>query len=129
MVGPDASIKLDSTGGIEVVAQDETITVHHDRSENVANNETITIHGGRTETVDNNETITVGGDRSEKISGNGTVKVSGGHTIQAGAGLELSGATVGINRSAACKSVARVTDLINPSDNTIITGSPTVCID
>lgn len=129
IVGPDASIKLDSTGGIEMVAQDETITVHGNRTETVDNNETLTVHGNRTERVDQDETIKVGANRTEDVQGNGSVKVSGNNTVSAGGSLDLNGATVGINRSAACKPVARVSDLINPSTNTIVTGSPTLCID
>ncbi len=54
-----------------VVENDETTKVGHNRTENVGNNETITIMGDRTETVgaggDGDETITITGDRTEIV--------------------------------------------------------------
>ena len=60
-----------------VVNNDETTKVGHDRSEDVGNNETINIGQNRTETVGNNETITIGNNRTETVGGNEMVTVKG----------------------------------------------------
>ncbi|MEF2508349.1 type VI secretion system tip protein TssI/VgrG [Vibrio mimicus] len=60
-----------------VVNNDETTKVGHDRSENVGNDEAITIGNNRTETVGNNETITIGNDRTETVGGNEVVTIKG----------------------------------------------------
>ncbi|EEY43703.1 type VI secretion system Vgr family protein [Vibrio mimicus] len=60
-----------------VVNNDETTKVGHDRSENVGHDETITIGNNRTETVGNNETITIGNDRTETVGGNEVVTIKG----------------------------------------------------
>ncbi|ENM5797465.1 type VI secretion system tip protein VgrG [Vibrio mimicus] len=60
-----------------VVNNDETTKVGHDRSENVGHDETITIGNNRTETVGSNETITIGNDRTETVGGNEVVTIKG----------------------------------------------------
>ncbi|EKO3660429.1 type VI secretion system tip protein VgrG, partial [Vibrio metschnikovii] len=60
-----------------VVNNDETTKVGHDRSENVGYDETITIGNNRTETVGNNEAITIGNDRTETVGGNEVVMIKG----------------------------------------------------
>ncbi|SHO56846.1 Phage-related baseplate assembly protein [Vibrio quintilis] len=60
-----------------VVNNDETTQVGHDRTENVGNDEKIDIGHDRTETVGNNETITIGNDRTETVGSNEVVTIKG----------------------------------------------------
>ncbi|NOH51239.1 type VI secretion system tip protein VgrG, partial [Vibrio rotiferianus] len=60
-----------------VVNNDETTKVGHDRSEDVGNDENINIGQNRTETVGNDETITIGNNRTETVGGNEVVTVKG----------------------------------------------------
>ncbi|MET2901722.1 type VI secretion system tip protein TssI/VgrG, partial [Vibrio rotiferianus] len=60
-----------------VVNNDETTKVGHDRSEDVGNDENINIGQNRTETVGNNETITIGNNRTETVGGNEVLTVKG----------------------------------------------------
>jgi type VI secretion system secreted protein VgrG len=64
----------------EDVGHDEIITIGNDRTETVGNNETITIGVNRTETVGSNETITIGGNRTETVGGNETITIGGNET-------------------------------------------------
>lgn len=106
IVGPDgAKIDIGTDGGITVRSATEDVRVD----------------GSRTERIGGNDTLL--------ISGNGSERASGTLSVQASGALGLDGAMVGINRSPACKPVARVGDLVDPVSNTIVTGSPTVCID
>jgi Gp5-like OB domain-containing protein len=122
IVGPSASIGMDSSGDItikggnvetvaagdetvkvggsrtETVGNDETITIGHDRTETVDNDETITIGHDRTETVDNDESVSVGGDRSETVSKNESVQVGVNRSESVGGNDKL---TVGGDRSEA----------------------------
>jgi len=50
-----------------IVENDESTSVGHDRTETVGNDETITIGNDRTEKVDHDEDITIGNDRTEKV--------------------------------------------------------------
>jgi hypothetical protein len=59
----------------EHVKNDETITIDNDRLENVKHNETITIDNDRTETVKHNESITIENDRMELVKNDETVTV------------------------------------------------------
>jgi hypothetical protein len=59
----------------EHVKNDETITIDNDRLENVKHNETITIDNDRTETVKHNESITIDNDRTELVKNDETVTV------------------------------------------------------
>ncbi|HFE37034.1 MAG TPA: type VI secretion system tip protein VgrG [Gammaproteobacteria bacterium] len=63
-----------------VVENDETTEVGHDRSENIGNNETIAIGNDRTEDVGNNETINIGNDRKENVAKNETISIGGNRT-------------------------------------------------
>jgi len=109
IVGPSASISIDSSGDIsikggnvetvasgdatvkvggsrtETVGNDETITIGHDRTATVANNENITISGGRTESVTKDETIRIHGSRSETVDQNETVRVGADRSENVGA--------------------------------------------
>ncbi len=59
-----------------VVENDETTQIGHDRTEQVGNNETITIGVDRTESVGNNETISIGANRTENVGGNESITVA-----------------------------------------------------
>jgi len=58
-----------------VVENDETTEVGHDRTENVGNDETITIGNNRTETVGVNESISIGENRSETVGKNESIAI------------------------------------------------------
>jgi type VI secretion system secreted protein VgrG len=58
-----------------IVENDETTSVGHDRSEDVGNDETIHIGHDRTETVDHDETITIGNDRTETVVKNEVIAI------------------------------------------------------
>ncbi len=64
-----------------VVLNDETTNVGHDRSEDIGNDEIINIGSNRTETVGSNETVSVGANRTETVGGNETVTITGNETV------------------------------------------------
>ena len=63
-----------------VVENDETTEVGHDRTENVGNDETITIGNNRTESVGVDEVISIGANRTETVGANETVTVAANRT-------------------------------------------------
>ena len=134
IVGPNATITV-SGDHVETVAGSETVTLQGNRTENIGGNETVTVSGDRSEHVNGSDNVTVTGNRTEHVSGNDNVtvtgnrfeNVSGSITDHAAVSLDIAGATVGINRSAACRPVARVGDLVDSIS--ILTGSPSLCID
>jgi type VI secretion system secreted protein VgrG len=65
-----------------VVENDETTKVGHDRTENVGNNENITIGKDRTENVGNDETINISGNRTETVTKDESITINGGRTEQ-----------------------------------------------
>lgn len=71
-----------------VVENDETTKVGHDRTENVGHDETITIGNNRTETVGANENITIGNNRTEAVGANESIAVTANRTRTVG-GNEL----------------------------------------
>jgi type VI secretion system secreted protein VgrG len=79
-----------------VVENDETTSVGHDRSETVGNDETISIGNDRTETVGNNEDITIGVNRTEKVGSNETVAIGSNRTVNVGSNKSE---TVGANKT------------------------------
>ncbi|MES9850206.1 MAG: type VI secretion system tip protein TssI/VgrG [Candidatus Thiodiazotropha sp. L084R] len=79
-----------------VVENDETTSVGHDRSETVGNDETISIGHDRTETVGNNENITIGVNRTEQVGSNETVSIGSNRTVNIGSNKSE---TVGINKT------------------------------
>jgi type VI secretion system secreted protein VgrG len=79
-----------------IVENDETTDVGHDRTENVHNNETITIGVDRTETVGNNETIAIGVNRTETVGANETITIGANRVISVGASET---ATVALQRT------------------------------
>ena len=68
-----------------VVENDETTEVGHDRTETVGNDETITIGNDRTESVGNNETITVTSNRTESVGKDETISIGANRTVSVGA--------------------------------------------
>jgi Gp5 C-terminal repeat (3 copies) len=157
--GPDARITMPSGGGLtitsnssltisgnttQVVGSNSLSTIAGDRTETVSGNSTETVTGNSTETVSGNSKVTIGGNRSEKVGGDqtGTIEgnrseqVSGGVTEKAAGALSLIGSTVGLNRSASCRPVARLGDSIAGTatpggsvSGVIGTGSPSICVD
>jgi type VI secretion system secreted protein VgrG len=94
----------------ENVGNDEKITIGHDRNESVGNNETIAVAVNRTETVGSNETITIGSNRSISVGASETATVTlqrthsvgVNETISVGAAQEISvGAAQAISVGAA----------------------------
>ncbi|MGD8937828.1 MAG: type VI secretion system tip protein TssI/VgrG [Gammaproteobacteria bacterium] len=67
-----------------VVENDETTQVGHDRTENVEHDETITIGNDRTESVGKNETISIGKNRTEDVGENETVSIGKNRTHDIG---------------------------------------------
>ncbi|HEY1790033.1 MAG TPA: type VI secretion system tip protein TssI/VgrG [Verrucomicrobiae bacterium] len=67
-----------------VVENDETTKVGHDRTESVGNNETITIGKDRTETVGANEKIAIGANRTETVAANESIAVTANRTRTVG---------------------------------------------
>jgi type VI secretion system secreted protein VgrG len=68
-----------------IVENDETTNVGHDRTESVKNNEKIRIGVDRTENVGNNETIGIGVDRTETVGSNETISVGANRSVTVGA--------------------------------------------
>ena len=64
----------------EDVGNDEKISIKNDRTEDVGNNESITIGGNRTESVEKDESITISGSRTEDVSKDETISIGGGRT-------------------------------------------------
>ncbi|MGA8054090.1 MAG: type VI secretion system Vgr family protein, partial [Burkholderiales bacterium] len=79
-----------------IVENDETTSVGHDRTETVGNNETITIGVDRTESVGNNETISIGVNRTETVGANESITIGANRTISVGASET---ATVALQRT------------------------------
>lgn len=68
-----------------IVENDETTSVGHDRTENVGNDETINIGNDRQEDVGNDETIKIGNDRTETVINNETISIGNNRTEEVGA--------------------------------------------
>ena len=67
-----------------VVENDETTSVGHDRTEDVGNDETITIGNNRTEKVEKNETISIGESRTESVGKDETISIKDNRTEDVG---------------------------------------------
>jgi type VI secretion system secreted protein VgrG len=86
------------------IGNDEKTTVGHDRTEKVGNNESITIGVNRTEKVGSNETISIGANRKEDVGANETISIVANRSISVGASETASVAlqrthSVGINET------------------------------
>ncbi len=79
-----------------IVENDETTSVGHDRTEDVGNDETITIGNDRTEQVGNNESITIGNNRTEKVVVNETINIGSNRSVTIGSNKTE---TVGVNKA------------------------------
>ncbi|WP_428353128.1 type VI secretion system Vgr family protein [Methyloprofundus sp.] len=79
-----------------IVENDETTSVGHDRTEDVGNDETISIGHDRTETVGNNETIGIGVDRIETVGSNETITIGSNRTVTIGSNKTE---TIAINKA------------------------------
>jgi type VI secretion system secreted protein VgrG len=87
-----------------VVENDETTQVGHDRTENVGHDEKITIKNNRTEQVVVDETITVGSNRTRNVGKNETITVGSNRTRNVGKNETITVAlmrthTVGVNEA------------------------------
>jgi type VI secretion system secreted protein VgrG len=79
-----------------VVENDETTEVGHDRTESVGNNEKITIGVNRTESVGKNESISIGKNRSEDVGENETITIGADRKENVGKNESIS---IGDNRT------------------------------
>ncbi len=79
-----------------VVENDETTEVGHDRTENVGNDETITIGNDRTESVGNDETITIGANRTESVGKNESISIGENRSENVGKNEDIN---IGESRS------------------------------
>ncbi len=138
IVGPGTSISLDTSGNLtETVSGNNTITVGANRTENVTGDDTVTVSSNRTEKVLGNDNVLITGNRTDNVTGNDNVTITGNRTdkvtgafdLQAALDLNLSAGFLRLNSSGACKPVARVGDLVDPTSLLIAQGSPDVCID
>ena len=82
-------VKNDETTSVghnrsEDVGNDEAINIGNDRQENVGNDEVIGIGNNRTETVGTNESITVGKNRTEQVGSNETIDIGQSRTVTIG---------------------------------------------
>ena len=68
-----------------IVENDETTNVGHDRTEEVKHDEKITIGNNRTEKVGVNEDITIGSNRTEKVGSNEDITIGANRTEKVGA--------------------------------------------
>lgn len=87
-----------------IVENDETTSVGHDRTEDVGHDEKITIGNNRTEKVGVNETIGIGNNRTETVGVNESITIGSNRTKSVGASETCSVAlqrthTVGINET------------------------------
>lgn len=67
-----------------IVENDETTSVGHDRTEDVGHDETISIGNNRTETVGNNEQIAIGNNRTEQVGVNETITIGSNRSVTIG---------------------------------------------
>jgi len=67
-----------------VVENDETTSVGHDRKEEVGNDETISIGNNRSEDVKKNETISIGENRTENVGKDETISIANNRTEDVG---------------------------------------------
>jgi type VI secretion system secreted protein VgrG len=79
-----------------VVENDETTSVGHDRTEDVGNDETISIGNNRKETVGSDETITIGVNRTEKVGSNETISIGSSRSVTIGSNKTE---TIAINKA------------------------------
>ena len=67
-----------------IVENDESTSVGHDRSETVGNDETISIENDRKEDVGNNETIAIGNNRVETVGVDETINIGSSRSVTIG---------------------------------------------
>jgi type VI secretion system secreted protein VgrG len=79
-----------------IVENDETTSVGHDRTEDVGHNETIHIGHDRAETVGHDETITIGNNRTESVGVNEVISIGSNRTETVGSNETV---TIGANFS------------------------------
>ena len=98
----------------QVVENDETQKIGHDRSESVGHDEKISIGHDRTETVANNETISIGVNRTETVGSNEAINIGSNRSISVGASETASVAlqrthSVGVNETISVGAAQEIT--------------------
>ena len=81
---------------VNVVENDESTSVGHDRSESIGNDERIEIGNDRTESVGRNETITIGSARRETVGADEDVSIGGSRSVTI---ARNKAETVGVNKA------------------------------
>jgi len=84
--GGSNEMRLDDTKGSEQVF----IHAQYNMDTVVENDETITIHGNRTESLYKDESITIGGARTESVSKDESISIGGGRTENVGKSLSIT---------------------------------------
>jgi type VI secretion system secreted protein VgrG len=129
-----------------VVENDETTKVGHDRTENVGNNEnisigknrtenvgadeSISISGNRTESVDKDESITISGGRTENVSKDESITIEGGRTenVSKDEGVTVGGArTVSVDKDDSL-TVGKTLTIEAGDEISIVTGSASISL-
>jgi type VI secretion system secreted protein VgrG len=87
-----------------MVENDASHTVGHDRTKSIGNDEKTSVGNDRTEKVGNNESITIGVNRTEKVGSNETINIGSNRTKSVGASETVSVAlqrthSVGVNET------------------------------
>lgn len=123
----------------KTIDHDETTHVKHDRTETVDNNETITVQNDRTETVNGNEKITIAKDRTESVTGNENVSITGNRdesvqgneTVSVNGKLDhtIMGAASYTSPTSITLSVGGSTVEIKPTSITLSFGASSIKID
>jgi type VI secretion system secreted protein VgrG len=97
-----------------MVENDATHTVGHDRTKSIGNDEKTTVGHDRTEKVDNNESITIGVNRTEKVGSNETINIGSNRSKSVGASETVSVAlqrthSVGVNETISVGAAQEIT--------------------
>ncbi len=101
-----------------VVENDETTDVGHDRTEKVGHDEKINVVNNRTENVGVNEVITIGSNRTEQVGANESITVGSNRTRNVGANETITVAlmrahTVGVNEAITIGAMQAITVGVN----------------
>lgn len=96
-----------------IVENDETTFVGHDRTEKIMHDEKIDVGNNRTETVGVNETIMIGSNRTETVGANEVISIGVNRTETVGANETI---TIGSNRSVTIGLNKTETILINKAE-------------
>ena len=73
-----------------VVENDASLSVGHDRKKTIGHNETTHVKHNRTETVGHNEVVTVGANKAETIAIAKALSIGAGYAVTVGAGMNTA---------------------------------------